>query len=180
MLLLVAARLLAALLPYRLLAPEWYVNAGLELVNSSPVLIVGFLLLAWATWLDRLYNEDQANWPVAGLVLRFVLKVVLWVYLLVIPVQVLASVLADLNHQDRLKAEWSLVQKQLAAARQQQLAQPQLERLVMIERQLDDKRNRGRRQLRLKLWRDGLRVVVSALAVVWVLRLAGGVINGWS
>lgn len=178
MLLLVAARLLSALFPYRMLAPEWYVNAGLELVNSSPVLIVAFLLLAWATWLDRLYTENQPNWPVAGLALRFVLKVALWVYLLVIPVQVMASVLADLNYQDRRKAEWALVQKQLAVARKQQLAQPQLDRLATIERQLVDKRNRGRRQLRLALWRDGLRVLVSAVAVVWVLRLAGRMFNG--
>jgi len=178
MLVLVAVRLLAALYPYRLLAPEWYLNAGMELVNNSPVLIVGFLFFAWATWLNQLDAKYQPNRTVAGLARRFVLKVALGLYLLVIPVQVLASVLADLNHQDRLKAEWSLVQKQLAAARQQQLAQPQLERLVMIERQLADKRTRGRRQLLLNLWRDGLRVVASAVAVVWVLRLAGIVLNG--
>jgi len=39
MLVLVAARLFTALLPYRLLAPEWYLSAGLELVNCSPVLL---------------------------------------------------------------------------------------------------------------------------------------------
>jgi hypothetical protein len=65
MLLLVAARLLAALFPYRLLTPEWYVNAGLELVNSSPVLIAGFLLLAWATWLGQHYQKNRSKHPPA-------------------------------------------------------------------------------------------------------------------
>lgn len=174
MLLLVVARLLAALLPYRLLTPEWYVNAGLELVNSSPVLIAGFLLLAWASWLGQHYQKNRSKHPAAGLAIR----VALWVYLLLIPLQVLDSVLTTMNHEARLKAEWGVVQKDLASARKQQLAPPQFEQLATIERQLVDKRQRSRRQLRLNLWRDGLRVVVSAAAVVWLLRLAGTMFKG--
>lgn len=179
MLVLVASRLLSALFPYRLLAPDWYVGAGIELVNASPVLVVGLLLLAWATSLNVLYGEMEPDRPVVGIALGVVMQVAIWAYLLVVPVQIAASILVDLNHRDRLNSEWSIVQRQIASARQQKLAEPRLDQLRKMESQLVDRRNRSRRQLVLNLWKDGLRVMVSALAVASVLHLARKLINDW-
>lgn len=90
------------------------------------------------------YGKIQPGRAVAHTSLRVALELALWLCLLVIPGQILASVLADLNHQDRLTTAWGLVPQQLASPQRQA------------------QRDSG------FLWRDGLRVVVSAAAVVWV------------
>ena len=69
------------------------------------------------------------------------------------------------------------VQQQLATARMLQLTELQLDRLKQVEQRVLEQRNRGRRQLRLTLVRDGLRVVVSAVMLVWALMLALVVLN---
>lgn len=178
MLLLVAARLLAALFPYRLLAPDWYVSLGLELANSSPVVILGFMLLSLASWRKAVYTKASPIKPGDSKRLMIAIKAAAWIYLLVIPVQLFASVLGDINHRDRLKAEWQIVEDKIAAVRQKEDGGPQIARLEKAERQLLDMRRRGQRRLRLTLIRDWLRVLVSAAAVIWLLRLAGRLVHG--
>jgi hypothetical protein len=168
MLVLFAARLFTTMLPYRLVDPDWYVKLGLELVNSSPVMLTGFALLASVGILNYRAKQDQQPRRAAA---RVLLQAAVVVYVLLIPVQVVASVLTDRNFQVRLGIQWVQVQQQLETARQRQLSGRQLEQLQELERQLLDRRDQGSRQLRLTLFRDALRVVVSALALVWALRL---------
>lgn len=98
-------------------------------------------------------------------------------YLLVIPVQVVASLLVDQRFEARLAGEWGVLQQRLATARQSELTPAQFQQLKQLEVQLLQRRDQGSRQMRLGLIRDLVRVVVSALAVVWALRLPLVVLN---
>jgi len=180
MLILAATRLLTSLLPYRLIAPDWYVKAGLELANISPVLAVGFLLLACSTHLDVLCGNIEACQKKKIPTLRYAAQITLWVYLLAIPSQLIASVLTAKDHRIQMNAVSVAASKQLANAREQKLPKAQQERLKRIEFQLLNARARESRQLMMSLWRDTLRVAVSAAAVAWMLSLTAKEFNDFT
>lgn len=174
MLVLFAARLLTSMFPFRIFLPDWNVRLGIELINTSPVMLTGFALLASVGILNQRARVKRQSRTALG---RFFLQLALSVYLLVIPVQVVASVLVDQRFEARLADEWGVLQERLATAREAKLTPAQFQQLKQLELQLLQRRDQGSRQMRLSLVRDLVRVVVSALALVWALRLPLVVLN---
>lgn len=174
MLALFAARLVTTMLPYRIFEPDWYVKLGNELINSSPVMLTGFALLAIVGILNARGKIDQQ--PRRGIA-RALLQAAMWVYVLIIPVQLIASVLADQRFQARLVGQATQFKQQLAIARKQQLTSAQLQQLQQAEARLEAQHSSGRRQIRFKLMRELLQVILSAVALVWALRLPLVVLN---
>ncbi|MFO7628489.1 MAG: hypothetical protein R6W06_03025 [Prochlorococcaceae cyanobacterium] len=170
-----AARVLTSMLPFQLYAPEWYVRLGGELINTSPVLITAFVLLLSAGVINQ-NLEGPNRLPRLQVVLWFV-QLALWVYLLAIPTQVVASVLVVQRAEARLEIQWSWVQRELATARQRQATPEEFKQLGEIEDRLKQQRNSGQRQIRFNLVREAVRVCLSAGVLVWALRLPLGALE---
>lgn len=166
-----AARVATSMLPFQIYAPEWYVRLGGELINTSPVLLTGFVLLLGAALINR---QEELNRLPRLRVMVWLLQAALSVYLLVIPMQVCATVFVLQRAEARLAIQWSWVQGELAAAQQRQASPKDLRQLGELRDRLQEQRNRGQRQLRFNLMRELLRVCASAVVVVWALRLPLG------
>lgn len=171
MLVLFAARLFTTLVPFQVMSPDWYMRLGSELINTSPVLLTGLSLLAAVGILNRRMTGERAQ---SQTMARRVLRAALWAYLLVIPAQALSTVMVDRRVQDGLTVQWQRVQQQLAAARRRNAGQgntARLDQLRTIEARLQEQRGRRGRELRFNLYRELIRVCISALALVWAMSL---------
>lgn len=162
------AHLITSLFPFRILHPDWYVRLGVELINTSPVMLTGFGLLASVGILNRRASGDQL--PRRALVWS-VLRLVWLLYLLVIPMQVVATLQMDQKAQGMIRNEWTARVQAISEARPLAKTEEQRKELKKQEFLLLVKRNQATRQIRLKLYSDMVRVVVSAMALVWALRL---------
>jgi hypothetical protein len=170
-----AIRLLTTLLPLRLLAPEWYLGMARELANLSPVLITAVSVLVGMRFMtQRLNPEDFTYWwreqlLMRGLVLLFVL---------VIPVQLGASVVFDWRVGEAHARQLSAVREQLALSSKQPPST--LQRLQA--RQLRDlegallRQQEGSRQRRFGLVLEALKVCGIAAAMIW---LCVGILRTW-
>lgn len=172
--LLFAGRVTISSFPFQVWLPEWWVRLGLELVNSSPVLLIGLGLLALVGLLNHGAEVDRQ--PRRRLVM-VLLQGAVWVYLLVMPIQLGASLLVDKRYEERLTRDLRELDKRLKRMSPEEMQLSQQDRVRV---QFRTERERVGRQLRLDLSRDLVRVIVTATVLIWALRFAVVLLRYWS
>lgn len=170
-----AVRLLTSVVPFQFNLPEWYGRLGGELINTSPVLLTGFVLLLCAGLLNTSQPVDRL--PRFRVVLWLV-QLALWLYLLVIPTQLVVTVMVVQRAEARLAIQWTWVQEQMASAKKRQAAPEDLKQLGQLEDKLKLQRSKGQRQMNYNLWRELLRVWLSAAVLVAALWLPLRALDG--
>lgn len=169
-----AVRLLTIMAPFQFNFPEWYVRLGGELINTSPVLLTGFVLLLCAGLINKSQHVDRM--PRFKVVIWLV-QVALWLYLLVIPTQLIATVVVVQRAEARLAIQWAWVQDQLDSARKSQASPEDLKQLGELKEKLRLQRSKGQRQMTFNLGRELMRVWLSAAVLVAALRLPLGALD---
>jgi hypothetical protein len=167
LLLLAAWRLVAVVLPLRLSSPEWYISAGVQLVNVSPILITGLCmhgLSAFISPIQRRYiaKRSQAARRAHGIVKRL--------FLLWIPLQVGAAVLLNDQLQADQQRQVAAIERQAAEARKLRGNIRQLQDVTVAKTVVIANSQRLKQQRQLGLLTETLRVCGSALLILWALR----------
>lgn len=169
LLLIAGIRFLTIAFPFRLLQPEWFLQICRELINVSPLLLTGVAMMLVAS---RVEYERDPN-PVAppwGMEYRR-LRWLALVFALLIPVQIGATVLFDLNVQGVQTQQLKAVQKDLKQVReapQMVNRDLRLQQLQAIEVRLQGQQRRSSERW-FALGMESLRVCGSAAVVVALL-----------
>jgi hypothetical protein len=156
-------------IPFRLMEPEWYLLICRELINLSPVLLTGLamLLVSSRVAYDKDPNPVLPPWGTEHRRLRWLAMV----FALLIPVQIVATVLFDLNVQGLQSQQLKAVQRDLKQAREgPQILNGDLrvQQLQAIEmRMLGQQRRNSEHWFALGI--EALRVCGSAAVVAWLL-----------
>lgn len=171
LLLIAGIRFLTIAFPFRLMEPEWYLQICRELINLSPVLLTGLamVLVSSRVAYDRDPNPMLPPW---GREHRRLWWLAMF-FALLIPVQIVATVLFDLNVQGLQVQQLKAVQRDLKQARQG----PQMNRDLRVQQlQAIETRMLGQQRRNSERWfvlgMESLRVCGSAAVVAWLL-LAG-------
>jgi hypothetical protein len=171
LLLLGAIRLLTVAFPFQLLQPPWWLEMTRELINITPVLLTGVTVLLVTSRLANANNPDaMEQWGRE----RHLLRWVAYLYALLIPVQLVATVLFDGDVNIRQSQQLQAVQRQLTMAqgsREGDLRNLRIQQLEAMEAGLRAQRRQSNRR-RFSLGMESLRVCGSALVVVWLLLVA--------
>lgn len=175
LLLVCAVRLLAASLPLRLLAPEWYLGMARELANLSPVFMTAVTVLVGTRLMtQRLDPEDLTYWYRE----HWLMRGLVFVFAVVIPVQLAASVAFDWKVGVAQDRQLSAVRQQLSlSSKQPQSPSQRLRALQLREMEGVLLRQQGAaRQRRFYLAIDAVKVCGVAAAMIW---LCLGFLRNW-
>ena len=169
LLLIAAIRFLTIGFPFRLMEPEWYLQICRELINLSPVLLTGvaMVLVASRVTYDRDPNPVEPPWGREHRRMRWLAMV----FALLIPVQIVAAVLFDLNVQGVQSQQLKAVQRDLKKVREgpEVLNRDlKVQQLQAIEVRLQGQQRRSSERW-FALGMESLRVCGSAAVVVWLL-----------
>ena len=164
-------RFVTAAFPFKLLQPPWWLEMARELINISPVLLTGTTALLVTS---RIANAKNPNAREQHERERQLLRWVAWLYALLIPVQLGATVLLDRAVDSSQVQQLQAVQRQLKLARDNPVGimrDLRVQQLQSMESGLQAQR-RQINQRRFSLGMESLRVCGSAGVVVWVLLVA--------
>jgi hypothetical protein len=171
LLLLGGIRLLTVAFPFQLLQPPWWIGMARELINISPVLLTGTTVLLVTS---RLANVDNPyameRWGRERRLLRWVA----YLYALLIPVQIGATVLFDRDVNIRQTQQLQAVQRQLSLAQGSQagdMRNLRIQQLQAMQAGLLAQRRKSNHR-RFSQGMESLRVCGSAAVVVWLLLVA--------
>lgn len=175
LLLLAAIRFLGEVFPLGLLLPGWYLGLARELINISPVVITGLILHLIASHIsfadDDILPFNSIPWIGDQ---RRLLQVMALIFALVIPLQIGAAFLFELNVSNTQRLQLQAVQRQLAIVRKQPGAGepgPQINQLQAMEAGLNMQRRQTSRR-RFAMVVESLKICTSAAVLVWILSAA--------
>ena len=164
-------RIFTVALPARLHEPQWWLQMARELINISPVLLTGTTVLLVVS---RIANRDKPGALKQWAWERQLLRWAAYLYALLIPVQLGATMVFDRALDVRQGQQLQAVQRQVMVVRdspQGIVRNLRFQQLQVMEANLLAQ-SRQRNQRRFSLGMESLRVCGSAAAMVWLLLVA--------